>query len=149
MEDTNKNQGWTTTGNNFAWFKILHCDYYELALYLASLSIQFTVLVYIDTARNLLSQLNTFNKFHLQDVSLKPLWLLWDETGQWPFGEQERVSKQNEKGNEAEPPSKSINSEGESDSHLFVSIFSPEVVEQSVLRSESSRRPSLQGEAED
>lgn len=78
-------------GQPFSAETLLQFSNLELTSYISSLSLQFAVLGHVDAARKLVTQLNAFDIYHDSTTRLEPLWILWDETREWPGREQEHV----------------------------------------------------------
>ncbi|KKZ63648.1 hypothetical protein EMCG_02089 [[Emmonsia] crescens] len=75
----------------FSRRKLLQSDDSEFVRFISSRAQQFAVLGYIDVAINLVSRLNTHEKYC--KANLQTLWLLWASLGEWPVREEEKLKK--------------------------------------------------------
>jgi hypothetical protein len=68
----------------------------ELSYTLSQLALEFAIFGQVATACSLISLLNTYFPLHPYSTFLKPLWFLWDISGEWPVGEEEKFKKTEE-----------------------------------------------------
>jgi hypothetical protein len=68
-------------------------EVWDVSNKLSTLAVELAVVGYFDTARDLVSLLNTYYPLYPEHQKrLKPLWYAWDITS-WPEGEKEKVKE--------------------------------------------------------
>jgi hypothetical protein len=76
---------------------VLRCPNEDLYSKISTFTTGFAILGYSDTASTLVGLLNKHDWHHRYHLKLKPLRFLWDDIGQWPDGELDRVRQEMQK----------------------------------------------------
>lgn len=81
----------------FSPTSILQAKHLQVTISLTNLAFEFALLSQIPIARRLVTILNTHHPLHHQTSEvLRPLWLCWASTGEWPDGEREKAGSEEE-----------------------------------------------------